>query len=399
MKSLLNNIKGDKVLWAIIAVLALFSFMPVYSASSNLAYAGGSGNTLKFLVKHGVHLLLGFSILYGVHRIPYRYFKGLSYIGLPIVIVLLLVTLLQGNTIGGANASRWIRIPVVGMTFQTSALASVVLLTFVAGYLARVLEKKYSFKDSILPLWLPVALVLMLILPANFSTAAIIFVMVATLVFVGGYPLKYLSVIILSGIVALALFVLVNKAFPDLMSNRIDTWISRIESFMDKDAEGNKTEKYQIERAKIAIATGGIIGKGPGKSEQRNLLPQSSSDFIYAIVVEEFGLIGAFLILFAYLMMLGRILIISHQATDVYGKLLVIGVGLPIIFQAFINMAVAVELFPVTGQTLPLISSGGSSIWMTCLALGIIISVSAKQEPKIKEDEELNPLDILSETI
>ncbi len=399
MKSLLNNIKGDKVLWAIIAVLALFSFMPVYSASSNLAYTGGSGNTLKFLVKHGVHLLLGFSILYGVHRIPYRYFKGLSYIGLPIVVVLLLVTLLQGNTIGGANASRWIRIPVVGMTFQTSALASVMLLTFVAGYLARVLGKKYSFKDSILPLWMPVAIVLMLILPANFSTAAIIFVMVATLVFVGGYPLKYLTVIILSGIVALVLFVLVNKAFPDLMPNRIDTWISRIESFMDKDTEGSKSEKYQIERAKIAIATGGIIGKGPGKSEQRNLLPQSSSDFIYAIVVEEFGLVGAFLILFAYLMMLGRILIISHNATDVYGKLLVIGVGLPIIFQAFINMAVAVELFPVTGQTLPLISSGGSSIWMTCLALGIIISVSAKQEPKEKEEEDLNPLDILSETI
>lgn len=399
MKSLLNNIKGDKVLWTIIAVLALFSFMPVYSASSNLAYVGGSGNTLKFLVKHGVHLLLGFSILYGVHRIPYKYFRGLSYIGLPIVIILLLVTLLQGNTIGGANASRWIRIPVVGMTFQTSALASVVLLTFVAGYLARVLEKKYSFKDSILPLWLPVALVLMLILPANFSTAAIIFVMVATLVFVGGYPLKYLAIIILSGIVALAIFVLVNKAFPDLMPNRIDTWISRVESFMDKDDEGNKSEKYQIERAKIAIATGGIIGKGPGKSEQRNLLPQSSSDFIYAIVVEEFGLIGAFLILLAYLLMLGRILIISHNAVDVYGKLLVIGVGLPIIFQAFINMAVAVELFPVTGQTLPLISSGGSSIWMTCLALGIVISVSAKQEPKKKSEEGLNPLDILSETL
>ncbi len=399
MKSLINNIKGDKLLWAFIAILAIFSFIPVYSASSNLAYVGGEGNTLKFLVKHGVHLLLGFSILYGVHRIPYRYFKGLAYIGLPVVVVLLLVTMLQGNTIGGANASRWIRIPVVGMTFQTSALASVVLLTFVAGYLARVLEKKYSFKDSILPLWLPVALVLILILPANFSTAAILFVMVATLVFVGGYPLKYLCVIILIGIVSLAMFVLVNKAFPDLMPNRIDTWISRVESFMDKDSVGNKTEKYQIERAKIAIATGGVFGKGPGKSEQRNLLPQSSSDFIYAIVVEEFGLLGAFVVLFVYLVMLWRILVISHKSTDVYGKLLAIGVGLPIIFQAFINMAVAVELFPVTGQTLPLISSGGSSIWMTCLALGIVISVSAKQELKAKEAADLNPLDILSETI
>ncbi len=405
MKTLLKNIKGDKVLWAAIAVLALFSFMPVYSASSNLAFSGSGvgGNTLKYLIKHGVHLLLGFSILYGIHRIPYRYFRGLSYIALPIVVVLLIVTILQGKTIDSANASRWITIPIVGMSFQTSALASVVLLTFVAGYLARVFDKKYSFKDSLVPLWLPVGVVLVLILPANFSTTAIMFVMVATLVFIGGYPLRYLGIIFLSGILLLTLFIGVNKLKPELMPNRVDTWIKRIESFMAKDevlADGTKKEKkeqVQVLNAKIAIATGGIIGKGPGKSEQRNLLSQSSSDFIYAIVVEEFGLVGGLLILFTYLIILVRILIISQKATNAYGKLLAIGVGLPIVFQAFINMGVAVELFPTTGQTLPLISSGGSSIWMTCMALGMVLSVSAQEEPK--EKEELNPLDILSETI
>ena len=177
----------------------------------------------------------------------------------------------------------------------------------------------------------------------------------------------------------------------------MDTWISRIESFSEGDE--NAKENYQIERAKIAIATGGVIGKGPGKSVQKNFLPQSSSDFIYAIIVEEFGLIGAVVIMFFYLLVLARLIIISHKCEDIFGKLLALGVGLPIVFQALINMAVAVKLFPVTGQTLPLISSGGTSIWMTCLALGIVISVSVKAKPKVKKESEINPLDVLSEAL
>ncbi|TXE09242.1 cell division protein FtsW [Gelidibacter salicanalis] len=397
MNNLLSHIKGDRLIWAIVALLAIFSFLPVYSASSNLAYTSSSGSTFSFFVKHFMHLFLGFAIMYGIHRVPYRYFKGLSIVMLPIVLILLVLTMFQGTTIDGANASRWIQIPIVGMSFQTSTLAAVVLMVYVARYLSKIQDRVITFKESILPLWLPVFFVLILILPANFSTAAIMFAMVMVITFIGGYPIKYLAVIIGTGMVVLALFVLTAKAFPEVMPNRIDTWMSRIENF----SNGEDTEAdYQIEKAKIAIATGEITGLGPGKSVQKNFLPQSSSDFIFAIIVEEYGLIGGLVILTVYCWMLFRIVIIAQKSETVFGKLVVLGVGLPIVFQAFINMAVAVELFPVTGQTLPLISSGGTSIWMTCLAIGIILSVSAKREELKEQEEGLdNPLEILSEAI
>ncbi|AJR02282.1 FtsW/RodA/SpoVE family cell cycle protein [Siansivirga zeaxanthinifaciens] len=400
MQTLYNNIKGDRLIWAIVALMAILSFLPVYSAASNLAYKGDNGNTFGFFIKHFVHLFLGFAIMYGVHKIPYRYFKGLSLIMIPVTLVLLAITMLQGTTIDGANASRWIQIPIVGMSFQTSTLASVVLMVYVARYMSKVEDKVITFKSSILPLWMPVFLVLILILPANLSTSAIMFLMVIMLVFLGGYPIRYLAVIIGSGVLAFAMFVLIAKAFPDAMPNRVDTWMSRIENFSNPEV----TEAdYQIEKAKIAIASGGLGGLGPGKSIQKNFLPQSSSDFIFAIIIEEYGLIGGVIIMGMYMWLLFRIVLVSQKADTLFGKLLALGVGLPIIFQALINMAVAVELFPVTGQTLPLISSGGTSIWMTCLAIGIILSVSAKRE-EIKEQEDIelaeeNPLEILSETI
>ncbi|MEH6406353.1 MAG: FtsW/RodA/SpoVE family cell cycle protein [Leeuwenhoekiella sp.] len=397
-KNIFTNLKGDRAIWAVIAFLALFSFLPVYSASSNLAYLyGGDGDTISFLVKHMMHLVLGFGILYGVHRIPYHYFRGLSIIMLPVVIVMLIVTMAQGNVVDGANASRWIKIPVVGITFQTSTLAGVFLMVYVARYLSKVKDEVITFKESIVPLWLPVAIVLALILPANFSTTAIIFVMVVTLVFLGGYPIKYLAAIVGTGLIILTLFILSAKAFPGVFPNRVDTWTSRITNFAnDEDTE----EDYQIEKAKIAIATGGLIGLGPGKSVQKNFLPQSSSDFIYAIIVEEWGLVGGLTLMSLYLLLLFRIVIVAHKSPTIFGKLVAVGVGLPIVFQALINMAVAVELFPVTGQTLPMVSSGGTSIWMTCLAIGIVLSVSAKREEiRVKEESEQNPLDILSEAL
>jgi cell division protein FtsW len=315
----------------------------------------------------------------------------------PVVVILLIVTLLQGTIIDGANASRWINVPVVGFTFQPSTLASLVLMVFVARYLSKNNFEEISFKSSILPLWIPILSVLLLILPANFSTTALIFVMIMMLSFLGGYPLKYLCLVAGSGILIFMFFIMTAKAFPDLFPNRIDTWTSRIESFL---GNGNSKEDYQIEKAKIAIASGYINGLGPGKSIQKNFLPQSSSDFIFAIIIEEYGLFGGLLLLFLYLLLLFRIVIVSQKADTIFGKLLTVGVGLPIIFQALVNMGVAVELFPVTGQTLPLISSGGTSIWVTCLAIGIILSVSAKRE-EIKNDFEgsQNPLEILSETI
>ncbi|MBT8185605.1 MAG: FtsW/RodA/SpoVE family cell cycle protein, partial [Eudoraea sp.] len=353
MTSFFKNIKGDKAIWGVVALLALFSFLPVYSASSNLVYVVGNGTTTGHLVKHGLLLFLGFGIIYGVHKIPTHFFKGLSLIAMPVVLLLLIYTLAQGTTIDGANASRWIQLPLVGITFQTSNLAAVVLMIYVARYLTKIKDKSVSFKESMLPLWVPVFIVVSLILPANFSTAAIIFFMVLVLCFLGGYPAKYLLSMVGAGLLGLTFFVLTVKAFPDAFPNRIDTWMNRIESFWD----GADTEAdYQIEKAKIAIASGGIVGKGAGKSIQKNFLPQSSSDFIYAIIIEEYGLLGGLALMFFYLLLLFRIVVVANSNATVFGKLLTVGVGLPIVFQALINMAVAVELFPVTGQTLPLIS-------------------------------------------
>lgn len=397
MQTIYNNIKGDRLIWAIVALLAILSFLPVYSAASNLAYRSGGGNTFTFFIKHFVHLLLGFGIMYGIHKIPYRYFKGLSLVMIPIVVVLLVITMLQGTTIEGANASRWIEIPVVGVSFQTSTFASVVLMVYVARYMSKIKDVAITFRSSILPLWIPVFLVLGLILPSNFSTTAIMFLMVLVLVFLGGYPIRYIGIILGLGLLGLAFFVMIAKLSTGPLSVKVETWENRIINYSNnEDTEAD----YQIEKAKIAIATGGIKGLGPGKSIQKNFLPQSSSDFIYAIIIEEYGILGGVFIMILYLWFLFRIVIVAQKADTDFGKLIVLGVGLPIVFQALINMAVAVELFPVTGQTLPLISSGGTSIWMTCLAIGIILSVSAKRE-EIKEQEsvEENPLEILSEAL
>lgn len=393
MRSWFKNIEGDKAIWAIVAFLAILSFMPVYSASTNLVYVVNSGTPTYHLFKHAILLFLGFLIIYAIHKIPFKYFSGGSVLMLPIVVVLLIVTLAQGKTIGGANASRWIEIPFIGVGFQTSTLAGVILMIYVSRYLAKNKEKSIVFKESLWQLWLPIAIVLILILPANFSTTAIIFLMILLLLFIGGYPFKYLVITLGAGVVALSIFILIALAFPKAMPNRVDTWKSRIVSFFDKNAE----EGYQVEKAKIAIASGGIYGRGPGKSVQKNFLPQSSSDFIYAIIIEEYGLLGALLVMLSYFFLLFRIVVAAKKATTIFATLLIIGVGIPIIFQALINMAVAVNLFPVTGQTLPLVSSGGTSIWMTCFAIGIVLSVTAEKEKTIKENED--PLDVLHEAI
>jgi cell division protein FtsW len=383
MKTLISNLKGDKGIWSFVALLALFSFMPVFSASSNLAFMNnGTGNTVSYLIKHAVHIIVGFFMIYRLHKMPYHYFRAISKILLPLIWLLLIYTMVRGTVIDGANASRWIQVPLVGITFQTSTVASIVLMIFVARYLSKKRETPVTFKNSMWELWAPVGFTLMLILPANFSTAALLFAMVILLVFIGKYPLKYIGSVILIGALAFSFFLLVVKAFPDAFPNRVDTWMSRIESFTtDKPDE----DDYQIEKAKIAIASGGIYGVGPGKSVQKNFLPQSSSDFIFAIIVEEYGLIGGLGVLCLYLLLFFRFIVAAHTSNSLFGKLLVVGLGFPIIFQALTNMGVAVELLPVTGQTLPLVSSGGSSIWMTSIAIGIILSVTKKEEEVVQE--------------
>ena len=389
------------MLWVAIALLSVFSFLPVFSASSNLTYVVGQGTPWSHLLKHFVVLLFGFALMYSLHKIPYHYFKGISILALPLIILLLIYTATQGNLIGGANANRWISIPIVGLSFQTSTLASIVLLAYVAHLMSKYNPELNRLKSSILKLWIPVFIVILLILPANLSTSVLLFFMVLILVFLGGYPIKYLLGMFGMGLFIAFLFILIAKAYPDWVPNRIDTWISRIENFNSGVDNGGN---YQIERAKTAIATGGFLGVGAGKSVMKNFLPQSSSDFIYAIIVEEFGLVGGTALILLYLVVLFRIVVIAHKSDTVYGKLLVLGLGLPIIMQAFVNMAVALQVFPVTGQTLPLISSGGTAAWMTCISFGMILSVSAGQKIESNtlqdsEDKNENPLIILGETL
>ena len=322
--------------------------------------------------------------MWTLSRVPFKYFYNSSLLIYGLSIIMIVWALSGGETIGGANASRWIRI--AGFTFQPSELAKVALFVLLARNLVHFKDKLHSFKQSFFPILAPVILICGLILPSNFSTAAIIFMISFLIMFIGRYSLKSLGAMIGMGIACLGLFYLVVTAYPNI-NNRVATWKARIESFSDEKSEGN----YQVNHAKTAIARGGVWGQGPGKSVQKYFLPQSSSDFVYAVIVEEYGRVGGLFVIVLYLMLLFRVLRIASKSDDDFAILMVIGLGLSIISQAFINMAVAVNLLPVTGQTLPLISAGGSSVWMTCAAIGLILSISNSIQPQLEnltEDEE-----------
>lgn len=393
MKEFLQNLKGDKVIWGIVFVMAITSVVIVYSAISNLAWRSSDGGSVFILLfKHSIFLFLGLATMYGAYKIPYKFFSSLSALMIPIVAVLLLFTLMQGKQISGANASRWIQIPYVGMGIQTSTIASIILFTYVARYLSKIQNIKVKFKDTLLPLWLPVITIAGLILPANFSTAALLVLNVGVILIIGRYPIKHLVGMFLVGAILLSSFIGLAMKYPDAFPNRVNTWSSRVEMFISGEKDGK--EQYQVESAKIAVAIGGVFGQGPGKSVQKNHLPQSSSDFIFAIIIEEFGFVGAFGLIVLYVSFLVRVVIVSGKAPTIFGSLLVLALGIPIILQALVNMAVAVGLFPVTGQPLPFISSGGTSIWMVGFAIGMILSVSREtQELEEKQALGLNNID------
>ena len=376
MNTVQKYLKGDQFLWGLILLLMLVSFLPIYSASSSLAYKYGGGNTFRFLTKHLIHLVLGGFFLYSVHRLNFRIIGKFSIIILPAAIVLLMVTLFQGTTMGGANAARWVRIPVLNMSFQTSAFASLALLVWLARWLAK--PRDFTlFKSLYYPLG-AIALTLIFILPADFSTTAIIFGMTFILMIAAGVPWKHLGKIIGIGAAVLTLFILIVLAFPGI-SNRVDTWKSRIVNFGTTDSDAS----YQTDLAKMAIAEGQLFGKGPGKSVQKNFLPQSNSDFVFAVITEEYGLIGASGVVLLYMALFRRFVRIARRAHTKFGTLLVLAAASGMILQTLVNMGVATNLMPVTGQTLPFLSAGGSSIWMTCIALGIILSVSHTDVKKI----------------
>lgn len=377
MRKLLSQFQGDKAIWAFVILLALLSFMPVFSASTNLVHVVGTGSITGLLFKHFGHIFVGILIIFLVHRIPFDRLKYIAPIAWAPVSLILFITATQGMMIGGANASRWLKIPLINISFQPSSLGWISLIAYVSWFLWRFADENYTFKKSLLWLGFPTAAIMLPILPSNLSTAAIILFTILLVLYVGKYPTRYFTKIITAGAIAVVLAIGIFKAFPDLAPSRFTTWEARFNRFGSEDKD---EDRYQIDNAKIAIAQGQMFGVGPGKSVQKNFLPQSSSDFIYAIIVEEFGFMGGIGILAIYVILLFRFLVVSNKAPNLFGKYLAFGLGFSIVFQAFINMGVAVEIFPTTGQPLPLISSGGTSIWMTCVSLGVILSISRKEE-------------------
>ena len=368
--SAVKKIGGDKAIWIVVIALAIFSFLPVYSASSNF----GANLIFSNIIKHVSIIFIGIMIMYSTHLLDYKYFKGLSLIVLPLVIFLLFFASFQGNVIDGANANRWLNIPILDISFQPSTLASIFLLIYLSNFLSKEKNKNLSLTKTFLLMWLPIILVVGLILPSNFSTALLIFIMSTMIIFIAGYKLKHLTVLFFLFVFLISSFLYAVNKFPDIIPNRVDTWTNRIENFVNNDIDD--TSNYQINRAKAAIANGKIFGVGAGKSSMKYILPQSTSDFIFSIIAEEYGIIVSLIILLLYVVLLFRIIITSYRSETKFGQLVSVAVGIPVVFQAFTNMAVAVQLIPVTGQPLPLVSTGGTSIWITFLAMGILLSVS-----------------------
>ncbi|MGE5382451.1 MAG: FtsW/RodA/SpoVE family cell cycle protein [Omnitrophica WOR_2 bacterium] len=381
MGSIIRNIKGDKVIWVVVALLSIFSILAVYSSTGTLAYRYQSGNTEYYLIKHFGILLLGLMLMFLAHMVPYKYYARISQVAIYISVPLLLYTLMFGTNLN--EASRWYTLPLINITFQPSDLAKLALIIYVARLLSKKQEDIQDFRKGFIAIMIPILIITGLILPTNLSTAALIFSTCLVLMFVGRVRIKYIALLVLIGIVSFGLLILIAVNTPKL-NGRFGTWQTRIESFRSGDSDAN----YQVEQAKIAIARGGILGKMPGNSTQKNFLPHPYSDFIFAIIIEEFGLVGGSTVVLLYLILLFRAVKIVIKSPRNFAAFLTFGVAFSLVFQAMVNMMVAVNLLPVTGQTLPLISMGGTSIWFTSIAIGIILSVSREIDAANEETEE-----------
>jgi len=374
MNRILGNIKGDKVIWAVVFILTILSFLAVYSSTGTLAYKYQGGDTAHYMIRHGIFLLTGLLLMYFAHLLRYTYYSRIFQILFYIAVPLLILTLLFGLNLN--DARRALPLP-FHLSFETSDLAKLTLVV----YLARALTKKHdeleNFNKVLLYLVVPILIVCGLILPANLSTAALLFVTSMVLIFIGRVKITYIVAIV--GIVVMLAGMTLGILFmmPEGKQWRLDTWKSRIESFSKK---GESKDSYQVEQSKIAVATGGLFGKMPGKSTQRNFLPHTYSDFIFAIIVEEYGLVGGTVVVLLYLILLFRAVKIVNKVPRNFGVFVAIGLSFSLVFQAMINMGVAVHILPVTGQPLPLVSMGGTSVLFTSLTLGILLSVSRDVE-------------------
>jgi len=370
--------KGDRTIWLVVFILTLFSLLAVYSSTGTLAYKYQSGNTEFYLFRQARFLIIGLVLMYLAHRIRYNVYSRLSQIALFVAIPLLVLTLIIGTNLN--SASRWLSLPGINTSFQTSDLAKLALIMFVARMLSRKQENIKDFKTAFLPIMIPVLIVCGLILPANLSTSLLVFFTCIVLMFIGRINMKYILYMGLIGALCLGLFVVIKLNSDD--TGRVGTWKARIEHFNSGEADDN----YQADQAKIAIAGGGLVGKFPGNSTQRNFLPHPYSDFIFAIIIEEYGfLFGGVFMIFLYLLLFFRVIRFINHSPRAFATLLAVGCSFMLVFQAMINMAVAVNLFPVTGQPLPLVSMGGTSTLFTSIALGIILSVSREVETEKKD--------------
>ncbi len=390
ISKLQTRTSGDKVIWVTVILLAMVSLLAVYSSTGLLAYRYNKGNTEIYLFKQVMFIAIGMAIIYFAHRVNYTLYSRWSKILFLVAIPLLLYTLFFGVRLN--EGSRWIRLPIINLTFQTSDLAKLALFM----YLGRLLSKKQhvikDFRKGFLPVIIPVGIICLCIAPANLSTALLVGATSLLLMFIGRVRTKHIMAVVGAALIPVVILVSVAFAYYDkeegkmkdlpavFESGRMPTWIKRVQTFAFVDKQADKEENYQVNQAKIAIAKGGLFGLGPGNSEQRNFLPHPYSDFIYAIIIEEYGLIGGAFILFIYLVFLFRSIQLFRKCPYAFGAFLALGLSFTLVIQALINMAVTVNLFPVTGVTLPLVSMGGSSFLFTCLAIGIILSVARNVE-------------------
>jgi cell division protein FtsW len=393
-RHILQNTKGDKVIWALVLLLVLVSLLVVYSATGSLAYKTYKGNTEVYLFKQIAFIAIGFCIIYFAHRVNYTIYSRIARILFFLSIPLLLYTLLFGVTLN--EGSRWIRLPIINMTMQTSDLAKLALFIYLARLLSRKQNKIKDFKKGFLPVVIPVAITCLLIAPANLSTALLLGASCMLLLFIGRVSTKHLSMVIGLALIPVVFLILaavirhkstnneetvaVQKEKSSRVFARVDTWIGRVENFIYGSQLPSDDDHYQSNQAKIAIARGGLPGLGPGNGEARNFLPQAYNDYIYATLIEEYGLIGGAFILFIYLVFLYRSIRLFKKCPFAFGAFLALGLSFTLVLQALANMAVNVGLFPVTGVTLPLVSMGGSSFLFTCFSIGIILSVARNVE-------------------
>lgn len=397
-KALLQKTRGDKVIWALVLLLGLVSLLIVYSATGSLAYKMYKGNTEVYLFKQIAFIAIGCVIIYFAHRVNYTIYSKVAKILYLLSVPLLLYTLFFGVSMN--EGSRWIRLPIINMTMQTSDLAKLALFMFLARLLSRKQNKIKDFKQGFLPVIIPVAFTCMLIAPANLSTALLLGASCMLLMFIGRVSIKHILLTVGCAMIPIAFLIMAavikhksgaeeevvasaaatKKEKKSRLTARVGTWIGRVENFIYGSKDANDDDHYQVNQAKIAIARGGILGKGPGNGEARNFLPQAYNDYIYATLIEEYGLIGGAFIIFIYLAFLYRSIRLFKKCPFAFGAFLALGLSFTLVIQAMANMAVNVNLFPVTGVTLPLVSMGGSSFLFTCLSIGIILSVARNVE-------------------